>query len=123
MGLPRGWTAASPIPRETLAMHPVHELQMKMRAAGVRRRKVLSLFSGCGGLDFGTSPWFQVVAYCEKDSNAANVIASRISDGSLDRATILPDVKLIQSADMLRDAQGIALGSPRTDFSVAKGPQ
>ncbi len=123
MGFPRGWTAAAALPREALLTHPVFQLQAELRASGSRLRKVLSLFSGCGGLDFGTSPWFQVVAYCEKDPDACDVLDSRMSDGSLARATILRDAQLVKLSDVPDGIEGIVLGSPCTDFSIAKGPK
>ena len=82
---------------------------------------MLSLFSGCGGLDFGTSPWFQVVAYCGKDPDACDVLDSRMSDGSLAQATILRDARLVKLSDVPDGIEGIVLGSPCTHFSVAKG--
>ena len=48
--------------------------------APMKRR--LSLFTGCGALDYAL-PWCSPVAYCERDPDAAAVLRARMLDGCL----------------------------------------
>lgn len=34
--------------------------------------QVISLFSGCGGLDFGFKKYFEIIDICEKDIDSIN---------------------------------------------------
>ena len=51
MGLPSGWTAAAPLPAAEIKAHPISQWPVR------KRQKTLSLFSGCGALDFALSRW------------------------------------------------------------------
>ena len=50
------------------------------------KRRSLSLFTGCGALDYAL-PWCSPVAYCERDPDAAAVLRARMLDGCLTSST------------------------------------
>lgn len=58
--------------------------------------RVISLFSGIGGLDLGfrlAVPSARVIAYVERDTYCQRVLRARIAEGLLDDAPIFPDVR------------------------------
>lgn len=57
--------------------------------------RVLSLFSGGGGLDLAIRlalPRTRTVCYCEREIAACEILAARIADGALDDAPIFTDI-------------------------------
>ena len=117
MGLPRNWTSLAPLPADAWQGLPV------LSGNGHRNKhSVLSLFSGCGALDLGLSPWCDPVAFCEIDQNAAAVLRARMADGVLPTRPVFSDVRDI-STDDLRKLQklpdGIVAGFPCVDLSIA----
>ena len=93
MGLPHGWTSSMPLEAATgISTMGVATQQ------GTRRRKSMSLFSGCGALDLALLPWVEPVLYCEKDIAAKQVLRARTEDGTLPRGTILDDVADVSAA-------------------------
>lgn len=55
----------------------------------------LDLFSGIGGISYGLSGFFRTVGYCKIDEDCRKVLQRRMDDGSLDRAPIYSDVRLV----------------------------
>jgi hypothetical protein len=113
MGVPRGWTSPMPIVA-TARAHIIREHPHRRQ-----KHSTLSLFSGCGALDFGLSPWLEPVAYCELDGIAAAVLAARCRDGFLPVAPIFPDVNRLDANDLKVKVDGIVAGFPCQDLSVA----
>lgn len=57
----------------------------------------LSLFTGYGGIDLALQEYItEVVAYVEIEEYAQKIIAYRMADGSLPRASIIADVKNVK---------------------------
>ncbi len=84
-----------------------------------RSPRVLSCFSGVGGLDLAfrfVVPRARVVCYVERDLPAARVLAARMADGSLDPAPIWSDVRTVP--DVVR-AEWVVGGFPCQDLSAA----
>ena len=112
MGVPRAWTSPEPIPAAALAAHPVRGLCPQQTP----RRRVASLFSGCGALDFGLSPWLEPAVYCERDDDAVRVLEARMSDGSLPRGSVHRDVRQLVRGDVPTCVEGIVGGRPVPGF-------
>ena len=80
-----------------------------------RALKYLSLFSGCGALDYAL-PWCTPVAYCELEAEAAKVLEARIADGGLPKAPIFQDVRSLTRCELQK------LGGPGIEIIVAGFP-
>ena len=100
MGLPAGWTSTSPLSPAVLHAHVV-----KRQPQVAHKHRVLSLFSGCGALDFSQLGWFSPVAYCEICPEARQVLQARMSDGSLPRGPVFTDVRDV-TLESLRSTLG-----------------
>ena len=79
----------------------------------------LDLFSGYGGISYGLRDYIKPIVYCEIEPYARAILASRISEGELPFAPIIPDVRSIRGK--LGGADIIVGGFPCQDISVA-GP-
>lgn len=77
----------------------------------------LDLFSGYGGISYGLRDYIKPIAYCEIDRYARAILASRISEGELNIAPILSDVRNIEG--QVGSADIIVGGFPCQDISVA----
>ena len=83
---------------------------------------VLSLFSGCGGLDLGLRlalPASRVVCCVERDAYAAAVLAARMGEARLDAAPIWSDVTTFDGRPWRGVVDCIAGGFPCQDISNA----
>ena len=74
-------------------------------------KRRLSLFTGCGALDYAL-PWCSPVAYCERDPDAAAVLRARMLDGSLPKAPLYDDVQTRRVREFLLARRGKALSTP-----------
>ena len=119
MGLPGGWTQVAGVSAAALARHPVSALRASQ--GGQPLVRTCSLFSGCGALDFGLSPWLQPAVYCESDEAAVRVLEQRMVDGSLPRCPIHPDVRELRRCHIPTEAEGIVAGFPCQGMSSARG--
>lgn len=85
--------------------------------------RVLSLFSGIGGLDLGVRRVFpdaEWVAYVEREAFAAGVLAARVSDGSLAPAPLYAgDVRKFPAADLRGRVDLVTAGFPCPPVSHA----
>lgn len=82
----------------------------------------ISLFSGVGGLDLAlkvAAPEAQCVCHVEGDLQAANILAARMQDGSLDEAPIWSDVRTFDGKPFSGKVDGIIGGFPCQDLSIA----
>ena len=94
LGLPRGWTALKPLGRTAFE---TNRKDLSVGAPGVfagapRAFRSLSVFSGCGALDYAL-PWCTPAGYCEKDPAAISVLQARMADNSLPEAPVFTDVR------------------------------
>lgn len=83
--------------------------------------KCIELCAGIGGLGFGLRrviEGFRVVAYCEHDEHAVNVLSARMRDGRLDSAPIWDDVTTFPSEEY-RSVDIVTGGYPCQPFSRA----
>lgn len=82
----------------------------------------LSLFSGAGGADLGlriAEPRARCIGYVEITVEAAEILVTRIEEGSLDDAPVWSDVRTFPG-DLYRGrVAGIVAGFPCPDYSVA----
>jgi len=102
MGLPQGWTAQKPL--SPLSMWEAGMCSRPWYAdgpSGLRPWYSLSLFSGCGALDWALLPWVKPVGYCEKEEGAKRVLQARMDDGCLPQAVIFDDVRTV-TGELLR---------------------
>lgn len=83
--------------------------------------RVLSLFSGIGGLDLGLelACGARAVAYCEADPFCAAVLACRMADGALGPGPIWSDVRSLDGRRWRGIVDCVSGGSPCQDISVA----
>ena len=88
-GLPQGWTdlqlvqqAHLEVNRAGLAGAPRVSAGFPEPFVAPTKRRSLSLFTGCGALDYAL-PWCSPVAYCERDPDAAAALRARMLDGCL----------------------------------------
>jgi len=80
--------------------------------------RALSLFSGYGGIDLALKEYIsEVIAYVEIEEYCQKIIAYRMADGTLKRASILADVKNVRGSLGICDI--IYGGFPCQDLSVA----
>ena len=83
---------------------------------------VLSLFSGVGGLDLAIRlalPAARVVCYVEGEVPAAEILAARLADGSLDDAPVWSDVRTFDCRPWRGVVDLVAGGFPCQDISCA----
>jgi hypothetical protein len=131
MGVPQGWTGTEPLARDVVQQHALGE--SLAAAAGVSaaaalgrprptQQATLSLFTGCGALDFGLLDWSRPVAYCESCGAAVEVLRARMSDGALPAAPVHEDIRSMTAAHLRGLVAGIVMGFPCGDISMA-GPQ
>ena len=78
----------------------------------------LSLFSGCGALDYAL-PWCSPAAFCEKDPGAAAVLRARMADGCLPKAPLYNDVRTLTEKELTTRIDVIVAGFPCVDVSKA----
>ena len=84
--------------------------------------RVLSLFSGIGGLDLGVKlavPRARTVGYVERDAFAAAVLVARMEDAALDEAPIWDDVSTFDGQAWRGRVDCIVGGFPCQDISLA----
>ena len=87
--------------------------------------RVLDLFSGVGGqaLALRRSGCARVVAYCEKDPHARQVLQDNVQRRRLDAAPVFPDVRELSAAKLRRagvpSVDLISAGFPCVDLSAA----
>ncbi len=125
MGVPRGWTATPPLCQEVLQLHALQASAAGVSAAARRAKQhpTLSLFSGCGALDFGLLSWCRPVAYCESCEAAVGVLKARMSDGTLPVAPVHTDVRNLLAVRLRGKVEGIVMGFPCQDISFAGNQQ
>jgi len=119
MGMPRGWTDTQPLSPKSMQSHALGDVTAAGVSAVARRRRTLSLFSGCGALDLGLLERCVPIAYCESCPAAAQILRSRMSDGVLPDAPVHADVCKLRAADLHSEVEGIAVGFPCQDISIA----
>lgn len=84
--------------------------------------RVLSLFTGAGGLDLAIGlalPDARPVCYVEVEINAARILAARFADGSLPEAPVWSDVRAFDGRRWRGAVDLVVGGFPCTDLSVA----
>lgn len=84
--------------------------------------RILSLFSGGGGLDLGLHraiPGARTVCYVEREAYACAVLLARMEDGGLAPAPIWTDVTTFDGRPWRGVVDCVAGGSPCQDLSVA----
>jgi DNA (cytosine-5)-methyltransferase 1 len=86
-----------------------------------RPLRVLSLFSGAGGLDLGIHAAVpaRVVCYVEREAYAAAVLVSRMRDGGLDEAPVWSDVSTFDARPWRGAVDLVCGGFPCQDISNA----
>lgn len=79
----------------------------------------IDLFSGCGGIARGLSPFCEVVAYCECDDAARTSLEHNMRRGLLDEAPIYDDVRTFP-AELPGggDVDLVSMGFPCQDIST-----
>ena len=88
----------------------------------VHPQRVLSIFSGIGGLDCAVRlvfPECRTVCYVEREAYAASVLVARMEDKTLDEAPIWSDVTTFNGDCFNGLVDTVAFGFPCTDISVA----
>lgn len=83
---------------------------------------VLSLCSGAGGLELGIRiavPGSSVVAFCERDACAIEVLAARMEDGSLAQAPIWFDLLTFDGRPLSGTVDLVTAGFPCQPHSLA----
>ena len=133
MGVLPGWTSRQPLAPSVVASHALgapsaasvsaaaasREAGGVVPHAGGARRRTLSLFSGCGALDWALLDRCWPVAYCESCSAAARVLRLRMADGVLPHGPIHADIRELQGGSLRGQMDGIVMGWPCQDISVA----
>ena len=133
MGVLPGWTSPQPLASSVVASHALGAPSAASvsaaaasrvaggvvpRAGGARRR-TLSLFSGCGALDWALLDRCWPVAYCESCSAANQVLRFRMADGALPHGPIHADIRQLKGESLRGKVEGIVMGFPCQDISVA----
>ena len=77
----------------------------------------LSVCTGYGGIDLALQEYVKPIAYVEIEEYAQKIIAYRMADGSLKRATLLADIKNVEGKLGVCDI--LYGGTPCQNFSVA----
>lgn len=82
---------------------------------------VVSLFSGCGGLDFGAHlcGGFRTISYCEAIPYRQGILMSLMSRGALDTAPVHDDVKTFDATGFAGCVDVVAGGDPCQPHSLA----
>ena len=124
-GLPQGWTALQLVQQAHLEVNRAGLAGAPRVSAGPpepfvapTKRRSLSLFTGCGALDYAL-PWCSPVAYCERDPDAAAVLRARMLDGSLPKAPLYDDVQTLTEKAFTTQIDTIVAGFPCIDLSKA----
>ena len=84
--------------------------------------RMLSLFSGAGGLDLGIRialPGVRTLCYVERELAACQILAARMADGSAEPAPIFTDIAAFDGHPWRGAVDLIVGGFPCTDLSVA----
>lgn len=84
--------------------------------------RMLSLFSGIGGLDLGIKEAFpdaRTIAYVEANAYCRGILLARMRDGDLDVAPIAHDVRSFDGRPWAGVVDGILGGFPCQNLSVA----
>lgn len=84
--------------------------------------RMLSLFSGVGGLDLGlklAAPNGRTVCYVEREAHAASALVARMADGALDDAPIWDDVTTFNGRPWRGVVDCVIGGFPCQPWSVA----
>lgn len=85
-------------------------------------KKVLSIFSGIGGIDSAIRlvfPECRTVCYVEREAYAASVLVARMEDKTLDEAPIWSNVATFDGKSFDGCVDTVAFGFPCQDLSVA----
>ena len=126
MGLPQGWTSPGPADAAVVQaalgrmMPQFSGLQASQQRAPYW--KSLSIFSGCGALDFGLLPWVAPLAYCDCDEDCLRVLRARMEDGSLPRGPLFTDVREVTAKALAKCAErpnSVVASFPCQDISQA----
>ena len=117
-----GWTDLKPLGRAALE---ANQKDLSGGAPGVlagapRDFRSLSLFSGCGVLDYA-SPWCAPVCYCEKDPAAISVLRARMADKSLPEAPVIHDVREVTPRSIAGPIDVLVAGFHCVDVPLAGG--
>ena len=104
MGLPQGWT--SPDLSMNFAVLGAHIVSQQPVLQ--HKHRVLSLFSGCGALDYALSPWCHSLAYCEIDTAAQSVLQAHMKDGSLPPGRIFGDIRSLTRGTLMKEPGFVA---------------
>jgi DNA (cytosine-5)-methyltransferase 1 len=82
---------------------------------------VISAFSGIGGLDIGVGNAIRTrtIAYIERETSCARVLAARASQGLLDEAPIFSDIKQFPAEIFAGKTHGFIGGFPCQPWSVS----
>ena len=84
--------------------------------------RLLSLFSGLGGLDLGVAlalPGARVVCAVERDAYCAAILAQRMEQGYIPKAPIWDDIRTFDGKPWREAVDCITAGYPCQGFSVA----
>ena len=133
MGVLPGWTLPQPLAPSVVAAHALGVPSVGGVSAAAASRKVggvsapaggargrtLSLFSGCGALDWALLDRCWPVAYCESCTAAAGVLRARMSDGALPHGPVHADVRKLQGRCLRGQVDGIVMGFPCQGISLA----
>ena len=87
-----------------------------------RPERILSLFSGIGGLDLSVKlafPISRTVCYVEREAYASSVLVARMEDKTLDEAPIWSDITTFSGKPWRGKVDCIIGGFPCQDLSVA----
>ena len=93
-----------------------------MPDVAVCTQRVLSLFSGIGGLDLGlrlVARRARVVCYVEGEAYCAAILAARMEDGLLDKAPVWSDVRTFDVDTWRGLVDGVLAGFPCQPASLA----
>jgi len=88
----------------------------------IHTERILSLFSGCGGLDLGVRiavPDARTVCYVEREAFSVAVLAQAMGNGYLDEAPVWSDVETFNGTSWRGKVDGIIASPPCQPFSVA----
>lgn len=120
LGLPRGWTALRPVQQAHLEANRAGLAGVPGVFAGPPEKTLrsLSLFSGCGALDYAL-PWCSPEAFCEKEPHASAVLRARMADGCLKKAPLYDDVRKLTEKEITTRIDVIVAGFPCVDVSKA----
>lgn len=119
MGLPENWTHPE-LPLVNRCEHFV--FRSKFALWGRARHPTISLFSGCGALDFSLLPWCAPIPYCEIDHVARGVLQNRMHDGSLPRGFVFEDIRLLTKASLVKQSPGLKLPTSLTKIGGHSWP-